>query len=191
MEENLLTSKLIIIGGSAGSLQVLIYILRHLRPDCRVPIVIVMHRSTGNESTLADVLSNVSKLEVKEAEDKETIKGGIIYLAPADYHLLIEKNGSFSLDDSEKVQFSRPSIDVAFQSAADAYGKSLLGILLSGANNDGADGFAEIRRGGGVLIVQDPDKATATAMPQSAIDRGLADYILDEKGIADWINLWV
>jgi two-component system chemotaxis response regulator CheB len=191
MEENLLTSKLIIIGGSAGSLQVLIYILRHLRPDCRVPIVIVMHRSTGNESTLADVLSNVSKLEVKEAEDKETIKGGIIYLAPADYHLLIEKNGSFSLDDSEKVQFSRPSIDVAFQSAADAYGKSLLGILLSGANNDGADGFAEIRRGGGVLIVQDPNKATATAMPQSAIDRGLADYILDEKGIADWINLWV
>jgi len=191
MEENLLTSKLIIIGGSAGSLQVLIYILRHLRPDCRVPIVIVMHRSTVHESTLADVLSHASKLEVKEAEDKETIKGGIIYLAPADYHLLIEKNGSFSLDDSEKVQFSRPSIDVAFQSAADAYGKSLLGILLSGANNDGADGFADIRRGGGVLIVQDPKKATATAMPQSAIDRGLADYILDEQGIADRINLWV
>ncbi|BAU54875.1 chemotaxis protein CheB [Mucilaginibacter gotjawali] len=190
MEENLIASKLIVIGGSAGSLQIILYILRHLQIDFAVPMVIVMHRSADNESTLVDVLSNACKLKVKEAEDKESILPGKIYVAPADYHLLIEKNRSFSLDGSEKVQFSRPSIDVTFQSAADAYGALLLGILLSGANNDGADGFADIRRAGGALIVQDPQNAIATAMPQSAINKGLADYILDAEGIVDRINLW-
>ena len=188
MEENVIASKLIVIGGSAGSLQIILYILRYLRTDFAVPVVIVMHRSTDNESTLVDVLSNACKLEVKEAEDKESIIPGKIYVAPADYHLLVEKNHSFSLDGSDKVQFSRPSIDVTFQSASDAYGKLLLGILLSGANNDGADGFADIRRAGGVLIVQDPEKAVAATMPQSAIDRGLADYVLDAQQIVRYIN---
>ena len=190
MEKDLIASKLIVIGGSAGCLQIVLYILSNLPAGFAVPIVIVVHRGVYNDSPLISLLSNTCKLEVKEAEDKEPIIPGRVYVAPADYHLLIEKNLSFSLDDSEKVKFSRPSIDVTFQSAADVYGKLLLGILLSGANDDGADGFADIRRAGGTLIVQDPQTAIVNTMPLSAINQGLADYILDAHGIVERVKLW-
>lgn len=188
MEENRLSKQCVLIGGSAGSLQVILYILSHLRPDFTIPIIIVLHRKDDSGSSLTEVLNNRSRLKVKEAEDKEPIMQQMVYLAPANYHLLIEKEHTFSLDVSEKVNFSRPSIDVTFQTAAEAYGPGLIAILLSGANEDGTDGLRVIRKNNGVLITQDPKTAHIPIMPQHAIDHGLADYVLSANGITDFLN---
>jgi two-component system chemotaxis response regulator CheB len=188
MAENILTKKAVVIGGSAGSLRIILYILNHLRPGLSVPVIIVLHRKNDSDSGLVNLLNMGNKLIVKEADDKEPIVPGVVYVAPADYHLLIEKNQTFSLDASEKVQFSRPSIDVTFQTADDAFGKGLAGILLSGANNDGTEGFKDISHAGGVLIAQNPADAQIPLMPQSAIDTGLVDYVFDGSRIAAFIN---
>jgi two-component system chemotaxis response regulator CheB len=187
MEKNVLNKKCVVIGGSAGSLQVILYILSRLPYDFSVPVVIILHRKYDHDSGLTEVLAHRSGLKVKEAEDKEPVLPGTVYLAPADYHLLIEQNHTFSLDDSEKVNYSRPSIDVTFQTAAEAYGPGLIAILLSGANSDGTDGLMDTRRSKGTLIVQDPADAQVPYMPQSAIDSHLADYILTKTGIADFL----
>jgi two-component system chemotaxis response regulator CheB len=178
MAENAVSKQCVVIGGSAGGLPGMMYILGRLRPDFPAPIVIVLHRSNDRDSTLTTLLSHKTTLTVKEAEDKETIEPGTIYIAPADYHLLIEKDYSFSLDHSEKVQFSRPSIDVTIQTAAEAYGSGLIAILLSGANADGTAGLKDVRRHGGISIVQDPAEALVSFMPQSAIDEGVAAYMV-------------
>jgi len=178
MAENAVSKQCVVIGGSAGGLPGIMYVLGQLRPDFPAPIVIVLHRSNDRDSTLTALLSHRTTLIVKEAEDKEIIEPGTIYIAPADYHLLIEKNYSFSLDHSEKVQFSRPSIDVTIQSAAEAYGSGLIAILLSGANADGTAGLKDVRRRGGISVVQDPAEALVSFMPQSAIDEGVAAYTL-------------
>ncbi|EHQ31170.1 chemotaxis protein CheB [Mucilaginibacter paludis] len=188
MEENVLNTQCIIIGGSAGSLEVMMFILTRLETNFSIPIIIVLHRKYNHDSALIEVLSHKTKLHVKEAEDKEQIKPGVIYIAPADYHLLVESNHSFSLDCSEKVQFSRPSIDVSFQTAAEAYGPGLLAILLSGANADGTEGFMHVRRNGGVLIAQNPSDALVPFMPQSAINEGLADFVLNRQEISKLLN---
>lgn len=188
MEENALNTRCIIIGGSAGSLEVMMYILARLAPDFSIPVVIVLHRKYDHDSSLTEVLSHKTILKVKEAEDKELIMPGVIYLAPADYHLLIENDLSFSLDHSEKIQYSRPSIDVSLQTAAEAYGPGLVAILLSGANADGTEGFMYVRKNGGVLVAQDPADAQVPFMPQSAISQNLADFILNRREIADLIN---
>lgn len=172
-----------VIGGSAGGLTGIIYILEQLCPDFPTPIVIVLHRRNDRDSTLTALLGHKTTLLVKEAEDKDVITPGIVYLAPADYHLLIEKNYSFSLDHSEKVQFSRPSIDVTMQTAAEAYGSGLITILLSGANADGTAGLEATRHNGGISIVQDPAEAFAPFMPQSAIDQLVTDHTMNMAGI--------
>lgn len=188
MEENALDKRCVVIGGSAGSLQVIIYILSHLRSDFPLPVIIILHRKNDHESELIEVLSYRTDLIIKEAEDKESLQPGTVYLAPADYHLLVEKNESVSLDGSEKVHFSRPSIDVTFQTAADTYGPGLIAVLLSGANTDGTEGLHEVKRYGGRLIVQDPADAVTPFMPQNAIDHKLADKIFDTRGIAAYLN---
>lgn len=188
MEEIALTKKCIIIGGSAGSLQAILYLLSHLSANFYIPIIITLHRKNDHHSELIEVLRYRTNLVVKEAEDKETIQSGTVYIAPADYHLMIEKNHTFSLDGSEKVHFSRPSIDVSFQTAADTYGRYLIAILLSGANADGTDGLQEVRKKHGLLIVQDPADAITPFMPQNAIDRRLADYVLNTIGITNFLN---
>ena len=139
MAEDGVVSKyqLLIIGGSAGSLKVLVGVLPLLKSMLNIALVIVLHRKNANEELLAEVLSAKTTLRVKEAEEKEEIVPGVIYLAPADYHLFIEKDHTFSLDASEKVNFSRPSIDVTIESAAYIYGEKLVCLLLSGANTDG------------------------------------------------------
>lgn len=178
---------LLIIGGSAGSLEVLVQLLPSLHTHLNLAIVIIMHRKPG-ESLLVGLLSTKTSWTVKEAEEKEPIESRTIYIAPSDYHLLFEKDKTFSLDFSEKVHYSRPSIDVSFESAADAFGPSVIAVLLSGANADGAEGLRQVKNAGGLTIVQDPAEASVSFMPQQAIDRSRIDYIADTNSISEIIN---
>src|ERR1043165_7453052 len=151
--------KLVLIGGSAGSIDVLLRTLPALHTAINLTIVIVLHRKAGVEQTLVELLSSKTRLHVKEAEEKEKILPNTIYLAPPDYHLLFEKDHTSSLDYSEKLNYSRPSIDVSFESAAYVFGPSLVCIFLSGASADGAEGLKTVRQSGGVTIIQDPSTA--------------------------------
>lgn len=190
MEENDVKNKfkMVVIGGSAGSLSVLFEVLPALHSDIDATIILVLHRKYSADSSLSDLLSTKTLLPTKEIDDKDPILPGHIYLAPADYHLLIEKNHFFSLDVSEKINFSRPSLDVTFESAADTYGSSLTGILLSGSNDDGTAGLKAVKDAGGFIIAQKPETAQMAYMPQNAIDNLEIDLILDSKGISDFIN---
>ncbi|MEO7444636.1 MAG: chemotaxis protein CheB [Ferruginibacter sp.] len=167
-----------IIGGSAGSLDILLEIIDAIPPDCKYIFIIIIHRKKDGESVLRSLLQARTKLPVIEVEDKDPILPGRIYLATPDYHLLLEKESYFSLDYSEKVHFSRPSIDVSFESAALCCGEATVGILLSGANEDGASGLKLIQQCGGKTIVQDPDFSDASYMPQKALDIIKPDAIL-------------
>lgn len=188
MEKNVLIRRAVAIGGSAGSLPVIIQLLSALDPQFPFPLLIVLHRKNDYESGLAQVLAHRTPLPVTEAEDKESIEPGTVYLAPANYHVLVEKDFTLSLDVSEKVHFSRPSIDVTFQTAAEAYGAGLTAVLLSGANADGTDGLLAVRKYGGRTIVQDPQEAQTPFMPDSAIRSKTVDHILDTAGIAALLN---
>jgi len=190
MAEDRLSGKgtLLLIGGSAGSLEVLLKVIPKLRTDIAFPIVIVIHRKDTSDSTLCDLLSSRTKLPVNEVEDKDALLPGHIYIAPANYHVLFESNRSFSLDVSEKVNYSRPSIDVAFESAAEAFGSGVTGILLSGANSDGTNGLRKISELGGTAIVQSPASADVPFMPEHAIQHTRTDRILDVSGITAYIN---
>jgi two-component system chemotaxis response regulator CheB len=178
---------LLVIGGSAGSLDVLIRLLPALRSGLGLAIVIVLHRNYS-ESLLSEVLSDRMSGPVTDAEEKDPLKPGSVYLAPADYHLLIEKDRTFSLDYSEKVNFSRPSIDVTFETAAEAYGAACAGVLLSGANADGTAGLAAIRSKGGLTIVQSPLEAAVRFMPEQAIQQVPVDYVGTTDEMIEIIN---
>ncbi|MGN6617018.1 MAG: chemotaxis protein CheB [Ilyomonas sp.] len=190
MEENTLTqvNKLLIAGGSSGSMEVILEFLPLLKRNLSIAIVIVLHRKNFSDSALIELFSSKTFLPVKEAEDKEIIKQSVIYVASADYHLLIEKNKTFSLDYSEKINYSRPSIDVSFESAADTFKENVVGLLLSGANADGADGLAAIKQCNGITAVQDPATASVPFMPKYAMERIKIDYILKPSQMADFIN---
>lgn len=164
-------SKLLLIGGSAGSLVVLLEVLPKVNIKASLAIVIVVHRKNTPDSLLSELLASRSGLTVKEIEDKEPLRGGEVYIAPADYHILFETDNTISLDFSEKVNFSRPSIDVAFGSAAGVYKEKLSGLLLSGANADGVLGLEEVKAAGGNILVQRPDTAETPYMPQQAVQR--------------------
>lgn len=168
----------VVIGGSTGSIDVLLQMLPALRPPLPFALIVVVHRKNTADSTLANLLALKTQLPVKEVDDKDVLLRGQVYIAPADYHLLIERDGTFSLDDSEKVHYSRPSIDVTFESAADAYGPALVGILLSGANADGTNGLKAIKKAGGMALVQKPETAQAAFMPQQAIQQVKVDQIV-------------
>ena len=182
--------KCAIIGGSAGSLKVILGLLPELSPALSIPVVVVLHRLSHSNSSLEGLLASRTSLRVKEAEDKDQLTASTIYIAPADYHLLIEKDLSVSLDVSEKVLFSRPSIDVALQSAAEAFGAGLLAILLSGANHDGAEGLKEVKEAGGMVAVQDPSQADNGVMPEAALKLIRPDYVLSDGQIGRVINAW-
>lgn len=188
-EANLkLRFKTVIIGGSAGSLTVLFDVLPALDPHLKTSIILVLHRKNSGDSSLSELLSSKTVLPLKEIDDKDPVLSGNIYLAPADYHVLIEKNYFFSLDVSEKINFSRPSLDVTFESAADAFGTSLTAILLSGSNNDGTAGLKAVQEAGGMIIVQKPETANMAYMPKHAINNLSVDHILDPKEISKFIN---
>ena len=176
------------IGGSAGSLEVLLKVLPDLKRDITFAIVIVLHRKPGADDILTDLLSSRTDIPVKEIDEKDHVKKGFIYLAPSDYHLLLENDATFSLDHSEKINYSRPSIDVAFESAADLYKDKLVGLLLSGANADGVAGLLKIKKMGGRVIIQDPESAVMAYMPGQAAIYVNYDALLKVEEIADWIN---
>jgi two-component system, chemotaxis family, protein-glutamate methylesterase/glutaminase len=158
----------VVIGASAGALEILSLILPSLPAGYRLPVMIVVHLPPDKKSILAELLQARCRVAVREAEDKEPISGGTVYFAPPDYHLLVENGRSLALSNDNPVLYSRPSIDVLFESAADTYGPALIGIVLTGANHDGAIGLRSIAMAGGTVIVQSPDSAYASAMPEAA-----------------------
>lgn len=161
--------KAIVIGGSAGAVQALLRLLPALPADYPLPVAIVIHVPPDRENALVPLFQSKCQVEVKEAEDKEPMRPGVVYFAPSDYHLLIEADGALSLSADELVNLSRPSIDVLFDSAADAFGPALTAVVLTGANHDGAAGLKSVVDAGGVAVVEDPDGAYATAMPTAAL----------------------
>ncbi len=159
----------VVIGASAGAIDALSRILPALPEKYPVPVMIVVHLPSDQDSILAEIFAPKCRVPVKEAEDKEPIQGGTVYFAAPNYHLLVEPDRRLSLSTDEPILFSRPSIDVLFESAADVYGKGLLGIVLTGANSDGALGLSALTRAGGTALIQSPASAEAPLMPQSAL----------------------
>ncbi len=159
----------VVIGASVGAIEALSVILPALPPDFSLPVFIVVHVPADSRNLIAELFSKRCHIPVKEAEDKETIRGGTIYFAPADYHLLVESDFTLSLSSDEPVLYSRPAIDVLFESAADAYGDGLTGVILTGANSDGARGLSAVCEAGGSALVQHPHTSIGTAMPLAAL----------------------
>jgi two-component system, chemotaxis family, protein-glutamate methylesterase/glutaminase len=162
---------LLVIGGSAGSLEPLLEILGSLGGEHAMPIAIAIHQSPAHRSVVPELLARASSRAVREADDKEPLQPRTIYVAPPNYHLLVERTGTLALSVDEPVNFSRPSIDVLFESAADAYGSRVAGLVLSGANQDGTAGLVRIHDAGGVALVQRADSAQYPEMPTAAAER--------------------
>ncbi|PMB21789.1 chemotaxis protein CheB [Fischerella thermalis] len=185
--------QIIVIGTSLGGLEALQVILLGLPKTFPVPIAVVQHRHKDSDDTLRVLLQSYTNLVVKEAEDKEEILPGWVYLAPADYHLLIESKDKtvsqpyFSLSTDVPVTYARPSIDVLFETAADAYNQKVIGVLLTGANQDGVQGLAKIKARGGMSIVEEPESAFCAIMPAAAIAFGVADQVLPLVDIASFL----
>ncbi|RRV05382.1 chemotaxis protein CheB [Pseudomonas sp. v388] len=168
----------IVVGASAGGVEALLKIFSAIRIGFRLPIITVLHLPDDHRSQLAHVFGSRLRMPVKEGNDKESIEPGTLYFAPAGYHLSVENDRSFSLSQEDRVFYSRPSIDILFASAADAYGPALAGVLLTGANNDGAQGLAQIKTYGGFTVIQDPTQAQARTMPEAALALHSPDYLL-------------
>jgi two-component system chemotaxis response regulator CheB len=184
----LVPDRLLVIGGSAGSLQIILSALSAIGDDFPMPVLVVIHRNGIFESNLEELFYSRTAMVTKEVEEKDQPMAGTVYLCPADYHVLFEKDHSFSLDYSERVHFSRPSIDVTFRSAADVYGPGVIGLLLSGGNADGAEGLAYMQERGGRTIVQDPLTADVPYMPQQAISRMKPNFIVPSEEIPAFIR---
>lgn len=179
--------KLIVFGASYGGMNALKVILKALPQDFPLPVVIVQHISPNSDKFMINQLDTICKLVVKEAEEKELLKSGVAYFAPPDYHLLIEDDMTLSLSVEDKINYSRPAIDVLFESAAYALGHEVIGVILTGANNDGSIGLKRINENGGLTIVQSPETAQASTMPQGAIETVSPDHILPLGEIASFL----
>ncbi len=170
-------TRVVVIGGSAGSLTPVLKIVRGLPQRFGYALILVLHRQRNIPSEMSALLSAGRIHNICEPDDKSIIQPGCIYLAPQNYHLLLERNGLFSLDYSEPVLYSRPSIDVTLESAARAYGALATGIILSGANSDGAEGLSNVLEVGGTGLVQDPDEAEYPTMPEAAVEKNASSEI--------------
>ncbi|HSH86975.1 MAG TPA: chemotaxis protein CheB [Methylophilus sp.] len=182
-EKRLQAIKAVVVGASAGGIEAMMQLFCPLPPDYPVPIICVIHLPDHHESNLAEVFQQWTRIKVQDAEDKATIMNGRLYFAPAGYHLLVEEDGTFSLSCEGPVNYSRPSIDLLMQTAALAYGPGLLGILLTGANMDGALGMKTIKQHGGFTVVQAPLEAKSGTMPSEAIKLQTPDLIAGLSGI--------
>jgi two-component system chemotaxis response regulator CheB len=172
------TTEVLLLGGSAGSFKLLFQMVKFLPADLGKAVIIVIHRKRNFFSEIEKLFAENSRMLLREIQDKDIIKKDTIYIAPANYHTLIEKEGYFSLDVSEPVWYSKPSIDVTFESAAEIYKERCMAILLSGANQDGAEGMLKLRNSGAVTIAQHPEDAEMDEMPAAAINLGAAIYVL-------------
>ncbi|MCB2255188.1 chemotaxis protein CheB [Pseudomonas chlororaphis] len=189
MNDDLITAALprveaIVVGASAGGVEALLKIFTALPEGFGLPILVVLHLPDERRSQLAEVFAQRVALPVQEAGDKQTIERGTLYFAAPGYHLSVEQDRSLSLSQEDRVHHSRPAIDYLFDSAADAYGPSLAAVLLTGANQDGAQGLAQVKRRGGLSIVQDPAEAQVATMPEAALALHQPDYILPLHGIS-------
>jgi two-component system, chemotaxis family, protein-glutamate methylesterase/glutaminase len=174
----------VVIGASSGALEALSIVLPALPAGYKRPVIVVVHIPPDKPSVLVELFRQRCNVKVREAEDKEPIEEGTIYFAPPDYHLLVEKDKSLALSSDEPVLFSRPSIDVLFESAADAYGSALLSVILTGANQDGANGMKAVTKAGGIAVVQRPEDAFASAMPAAALAASPSARVLSLQEIA-------
>lgn len=178
----------VVIGTSAGAVEALSTVLPSLPADFPLPVLIVMHTPPDKKSVMPELMQGKCKIKVREAEDKEFLEPGTVYFAPPDYHLLVERDRSISLSAEEPVLFSRPSIDVLFESAADVYGEKLIGVVLTGANPDGANGLKTLVKAGGMAIVQNPQGAQAPVMPEAALKACPDAHILDLEQIGPFLQ---
>ena len=174
----------IVVGASAGGVEALLTLLGSLRAGFGLPIIIVLHLPEERRSQLAEVFARRVELPVTEAIDKQDIQPGTVYFATPGYHLSVEQDRSLSLSLEARLHYSRPAIDYLFESAADAYGPRLAAVLLTGANQDGARGLAQVKRRGGLTVVQDPQEAQVATMPDAALALHQPDYILPLRGIS-------
>jgi two-component system chemotaxis response regulator CheB len=177
----------VVVGASAGGIEALGVLLPALDARCRASVLIVMHMPRQRPSLLTEIFAPRCALPVRQAEDKLPLGDGGVYFAPPDYHLLVERHEdgiSLCLSVDEPVHYSRPSIDVLFESAAECWGQRLLGVVLSGANDDGAAGIAAVARAGGMTIAQDPDEAMAATLPAAAVRTGMVHRVLKLDAIA-------
>lgn len=174
----------VVIGGSAGSTVVIQKILSQLPGDFPAPIFIVQHLHESDEGGFAEHLAHTCRLNVHVSCDKQPARGGSVFVAPANYHMLLERQGTIALSVDAKVNYSRPSIDVLFESAAHAYGTGLIAVLLSGANDDGASGMKTVRSCGGLVVVQSPETAESPVMPRAAIQAANPHYTKPPADIA-------
>ncbi|MBQ3636595.1 MAG: chemotaxis protein CheB [Bacteroidales bacterium] len=180
--------KIVVIGGSAGSFSVVGKILSGIRSDFPLPVLVCMHRLKHIRSGFAESLDERASLPVTEPYDKDSIEGGHVYLAPANYHMYVEYNDTISLSIEEPSNYCRPALDNTFTSVAQVYGEKCVGIILTGANKDGAEGLKSIADHGGVTIVQDPSTADVATMPQAALRLIKPTYVLSPQGIIDYLN---
>lgn len=180
--------EIVVIGASTGAVEALHVLLPLLSHGLRVPIVVVVHLPAHHKSLLPEIFAPLCQAPTREPLDKEPVAGGVIWFAPADYHLMIEMERSFSYSVDAPVKYSRPAVDVLFESAARAYGPGVTGVVLTGASDDGADGAATIRSHGGCVYVQDPEQADAKLMPMAAIQLAAPQYIGSLTGIAEQLR---
>jgi two-component system chemotaxis response regulator CheB len=178
----------VVIGASAGGVEALTVLLPALRGATRASIFVVLHLPRTRPSLLVDVFGARCALPVREAEDKEPVEPGTVYFAPPDYHLLLDRGPRLILSADDPVQFSRPSIDVLFESAAELYRERLLAIILSGASDDGTSGVVAVKRGGGVTVAQSPETAKASIMPGAAVNSGAIDHVFSLERIASLLQ---
>lgn len=172
-----------LVGGSAGSFMHILKLVSELPADFPIPVLIALHRGKQYKSVLKELLQQNTEVEVKEADDKDILAPGKVFIAPADYHLLIEMDNSLSLDVSEPVWYCRPSIDVLFESAVDVFGDAVLSFLFSGANADGANGSLGVHLADGCAMVQNPVDAEFPAMPEAAVNKNAEDFLFESKDI--------
>ncbi len=174
----------VVIGTSAGGVEALLVLLPALPERLAAPVFVVVHLPRDRPSLLVKVFAERCAVPVREADDKQPVEPGTVYFAPSDYHVLIDQGPTLALSADDAVHYSRPSIDVLFESAADVYGARLAAVVLTGANSDGANGLEAVHRVGGITIVQDPQSALASAMPSAALKQVAADHVLNLEGIA-------
>lgn len=175
----------VVIGVSAGGLTALRRLLRVFPASFSYPVIIVQHLSASSDNTWISILDKESSLRIKEADEKEPVEKGTVYVAPPNYHLLVERDKTLSLTIDERVKHARPSINVLFETAAEAYKDRLIGIILTGSTDDGTNGMKKIKEMGGMTIAQDPATAESGFMPAAAIARGVVDHILPLEGISE------
>ena len=188
MKEQIHNTELIVIGGSAGSLQVIMEMIKKVDENLGFPILLVVHRKAHSTSILPTLLQQFTSMQVVEIEDKTDVQENKIYIVPADYHLLFESKNTVSLDSSEKMNYSRPSIDVTFKSAAETFGENVIGVLLSGANADGVEGLKYIKKNKGKVWIQNPESAEVDYMPKQAVEHVDYDLLIESKDLAELIN---